>query len=593
MPRAASQTPLRHSATITSGFSENSGGSDEYPMDDLDDPSPHHATQPNWFRKEDIGLFLMQSTIISVCCVTLFLGLYGVVKVSEGTFPFNQSGVAFGIGIAVQIALIAPLELARRISQVWFWKRLMHRGESFRSLITTWSVIYSNSYRGAEDIFRGIGPISALLMLVYLVEVVVLGAIGSLYEAKAVVTLKGLHSIPMYRPYQYTDVTSMTAGTAEVLASQAFFNFARIYDPSWIQEPPVDENGAILFAMLAFNYDAYPGWTERTFNTYTVESPNVPVSTRTSGVVLCRAAVGLGTTSADYQILQKDPSIVVKLTNSVRDPDPPAMYSMDPATNIWGFSMGIFITAVTFIFACDFLTCEVASTKPPYFVNTMGLSKAVTVNGTTSYTCDLDTVTEGLVRLIARILPWYTTTAKNTTGLDASLTEAYTEVWEQLSTHRIYTTLACNAILAIGIACAGTLIFLHLVQTLGRKAWRLDRSAIWTTSSVYLLLQALPSVRSSGILPNIPQSEWRDAGLERLREAAEEVTVKGSIDSRGKMKLKMTGRDGATLGREAGNLRKGEEGRLPRKNVGKGDGGGPSSLLPVSVKIAHLGDDGT
>ncbi|KAI8587227.1 hypothetical protein BDZ88DRAFT_426193 [Geranomyces variabilis] len=101
----------------------------------------------------------------------------------------------------------------------------------YRTMVTTWSVIYSNSYRGAEDLLHGIGPISAFLMFVYVVEVAICGAIGSLYETRDIPTLKATGTMPLFYPTQDPAITFNQAKAPIDLASRAFLNFAKAYDP--------------------------------------------------------------------------------------------------------------------------------------------------------------------------------------------------------------------------------------------------------------------------------------------------------------------------------------------------------------------------
>ncbi|KAJ3144641.1 hypothetical protein HDU86_001660, partial [Geranomyces michiganensis] len=609
------------------------------------------------------------STIIAVCVIVLALGISGSVHVSEARFPLTESGVAFAIGVAVQVALIAAMELPRRICQMWFWARLTGRGESLRSIMTTWSVIYSNSYRGAEDIFKGIGSISGFLMLMYFMEVVILDAIGSLYRAENVVALKGAGSLPMYRPIQSDAVLSEHAFNSTMRGSLAFFNFAKLYDPTSTQgtdsggtcaplfqpqasgavlacasvlahpltmpllategeatapvvpwttlekgdlfnsrateiftsvscepsdgfsidqpvtghealflfytspkgvvtqstkplwavsfslfttpqiqvitfgggstgeDPIIDENGAMIFAMLAFNFDDYPGWSELTMTT--MESYTRYGPPRQVGLALCRAAVGLGTTKANYSILQSDPGLVVKLNSAVRDPGPPINYSMDPANNVWGYSLAIFLLVSTFMFGCDAVACSIASLDPPFFDLTIGLVKATRLtNGTVAYTADLQTVAQGMSRLLARIIPSFTSAVNNATGMDSNLVTTSATVWELTSTQRIYTTPVCNIILGLGI---GSAVALMLVEF--GPATRVGKPAIGITSSIYVLLQALLS--SSGGKRILADIARRDAGLARLRKVAEGVMVKSTIDPKGQLWLEMNmDRDG-------------------------------------------------
>ncbi|KAI8591185.1 hypothetical protein BDZ88DRAFT_412751 [Geranomyces variabilis] len=645
--------------------------------------------------EEAVGLYLLQSVIIAVCVTVLALGIPGSVQVSEARFPLTESSVAFAIGVAVQVALIAAMELSRRICQMWFWARLTSRGQSLRSIMTTWSVIYSNSYRGAEDIFKGIGPISGFLMLMYFMEVVVLGAIGSLYRTENVVTLKGAGSLPMYRPIQSDAVLSENAFNSTMRGSLAFFNFAKLYDPTSTQgtetggtcaplfqprasgavlacasvlthpltvpllaaegeatapvvpwttlekgdlfnsrateiftsvscepsdgfsidqpvtgqeaiflfytspegvvtqstkplwavsfslfttpqvqvitlgggstgeNPLIDENGAMIFAMLAFNFDDYPGWSELTMNTLKDYSHAGPP--RQVGLALCRATVGLGTTKANYSILQSDPSLVVKLNSAVRDPGQPINYSMDPAVNVWGYSLAIFLLVSTFMFGCDAVACSIASPDPPYFDLTIGLVKVTRLtNGTVAYTADLQTAAQGMSRLLARIIPSFTSAVNNATGMDSNLVTTSAAVWELTSTLRIYTTPACNIILGIGIGSAVALMLLQF-----GPATRVDKPSIGITSSIYVLLQALLS--SSGGKRILADIARRDAGLARLKKVAEGVMVKSTIDPKGQLWLEMTmDRDGGLEEPAVGNRM--VSGKYDVEAVGLGDG---------------------
>ncbi|KAJ3173890.1 hypothetical protein HDU87_007300 [Geranomyces variabilis] len=200
-------------------------------------------------RAELLGTVLTQIFIVAICSVVLVLGISGQVLVTDDALFLREGYVGFAVGIAVQIALIAPLELCRTICKLWFWRRLVVRGENLRSLLCTWSVIYSNSYRGAEDLLQGIGPISGLLMLVYVIEVAILdfqlmpatsgheGAIGSLYATEGVTTLKAQGEVPMLWPFQSItkDTGDIYADESVIPAEMSFFSFAKLYDPLTIQ----------------------------------------------------------------------------------------------------------------------------------------------------------------------------------------------------------------------------------------------------------------------------------------------------------------------------------------------------------------------
>ncbi|KAJ3150414.1 hypothetical protein HDU89_003195 [Geranomyces variabilis] len=204
--------------------------------------SPPPEPPPSWAqailqRAESLSTVFLQISIIVICSVVLILGISGNVLVTDDSLFLREGYVGFAVGIAVQIALIAPLELFRTVCKLWFWKRLVVRGENLRSVLCTWSVIYSNSYRGAEDLLQGIGPISGLLMLVYVIEVAILGAIGSLYTTEGITTLKAQGELPMLRPFQSTtkDTDDMYAYESIIPAELSFFSFAKLYDPLVIQ----------------------------------------------------------------------------------------------------------------------------------------------------------------------------------------------------------------------------------------------------------------------------------------------------------------------------------------------------------------------
>ncbi|KAJ3154117.1 hypothetical protein HDU86_005044 [Geranomyces michiganensis] len=608
-------------------------------------------------------MLLTQLAIALVSAVALSLGVNGTIQVSRNNSWLSPNNVAFGVGIAVQIALIAPLELARLICQILFWQGLLSSGQQLRSLITNWSVIYSNSYRGAEDL-RGISPIGAFLMLVYLIEVAVLGAIGTLYRTVEIETLKSQGSIPVFVPIQSTAVTYENAGDALAQASKGFFGFGGLYDSrgtqafetnstcastldnmSWTgchtvvasplvlpsldanettlwsamkwatlaqgdvmrtvsteittsvtcgpsddfavitdndtdsgksqsylstnatgelfgatntmwaaimpqmrtpqvqiitfgkgsawEEPPVDDQGRMVFAVHAFNFDEYPGMRR-------IKFPFEDMSgVRHSAAVLCTAAVATAATTAEYTVLETSPRLNVRLNSAMRKSDP-ELFSMNPQQNPYGYSMGIFLVAATTIFGCDLFPCSPSDVDPPLFDRTIGLVKTVEPAAGSAdrvtYSVDLASLSTNVARLMSRLLLSYTAAPQYPEDLPAGQVAAtQAKLYDQRSMQRLYTTNACNIVLAIGIASAALLTIIHLVALIGIGE-RFSRSAIWTTSSVLFLLQALSS--NSEWFPELSQADWQDVDLDILREAAERITVKGNCKE-GRVNLQM------------------------------------------------------
>ncbi|KAJ3159573.1 hypothetical protein HDU86_001582 [Geranomyces michiganensis] len=602
----------------------------------------------------DLPLIITHAVIILVCAITLILGKNGTVHVSEEWPLFTPRVVSFFVGIIVQLALIAPLEFAKRISQIWFWQELTNTGMNYRRMVTTWSVIYSNSYRGAEDLIHGIGPISAFLMLVYVIEVIVCGAIGSLHRTEDVTTLKASGQMALLYPSQDNATTFNSAKQAIDLASRAFLNFAKAYDPLaldgiifgdgkckngtvppnfvsscttvyvsplapisltlkppppalpwttlapgdtvvtrstqldatvecgpsddikvvvfdqsdylWLNvtmngtryethsylrlwaaqfsvmvtpqvqtvmfgtgqeysDPVVDDSGALVFAMLAFNLDSYHDMT-------TITIPYADVNgSRTAGVALCRTRLALGTVAATYEVSQVEPATVVHLRNVVPEVTPtPYLMRHDTA---YGVSAALFIFQALYSVTCDILPCVPTGYEPPLINLFTGLLLELpTPEGAPpKYFCDLATVTNAISQLTSRFMVSFAAEPVWPAHLPpqfAATTGA--KVYERAYVQQFYTTMACNAVLAVGAASAGGVM---IILAVSGRARRMGRS----TESLYLLLQALPS----NTLPNIPDTDWRTARLGRLKAAAREVHVKGS-NSNGKVILSLSTR---------------------------------------------------
>ncbi|KAJ3006243.1 hypothetical protein HKX48_000219 [Thoreauomyces humboldtii] len=134
------------------------------------------------------------------------------------------------VGVLVQIALYAALEVGRRLCQAAFAHRLMHRGVSHRAMITAWSSIYSNNLRGIEDIHLGAGPITTLLITLYLAETIAIGSIGSFYDAVPYAHVKATGPMPSWGPRQVPVTSQYDAAQAIDAAQTALLNFGLLYN---------------------------------------------------------------------------------------------------------------------------------------------------------------------------------------------------------------------------------------------------------------------------------------------------------------------------------------------------------------------------
>ncbi|KAJ3148323.1 hypothetical protein HDU86_007505 [Geranomyces michiganensis] len=500
-------------------------------------------------------------------------------------------------------------------------------------------------------------PISGFLMVVYLVEVVILGAIGSLYTTENVSTLKAEGELPMLRPFQSLtqDTDDKYAHEAIIPAELAFFSFAKMYDPLVIQgietnttctpaqskntgdspfqswsgcaavtaspltaprlsiaktvappvvdwativegnvlrsrateifttvecsqtdqivatnenfssyylawndsvgsttglwaataqimtspqvtimtmgtgsvneNPVIDENGAMMFAVVAFNFEDLSNMTRLSVPLQTRDDGWLP-ERRELGVLLCKARIELGTVSAEHEILQVSPGLVARL--NFAEPDTERVpYSMDLSTP-YGNSVGIFLIESMYLFTCDYLQCPSDENNPPLYAQTIGLVDANPpgADGKVAYTLNLTSMTTNLATLISRNLLSYASAPQYPEGIPPHLLKTHAELWQLGQTKRIFTSLACNIILSIGITCASILVALnlHLQQKKGAMG-----------GSVLQLLDAIGWRK----MPNVTPDEWREAGINRLREHARHVMVKGALDSAGKVQLSL------------------------------------------------------
>ncbi|KAJ3018072.1 hypothetical protein HKX48_003182 [Thoreauomyces humboldtii] len=168
------------------------------------------------------GVILTYLAILGLCIASILVGKAGIeLPVQPG---YYLSGARLVLGMIVQISLSAPMELVRRICQILFARRLTGRGMTSREMLTAWSAIYSNNYRGIEDLHLQMGPITALLLFFYFAEIVAIGSIGLLSTSSPVNTVKAQGHVPTYGPLQSTD-------TFSARAQDAIFGVGRLCDP--------------------------------------------------------------------------------------------------------------------------------------------------------------------------------------------------------------------------------------------------------------------------------------------------------------------------------------------------------------------------
>ncbi|KAJ3180469.1 hypothetical protein HDU87_001978 [Geranomyces variabilis] len=302
-------------------------------------------------------------------------------------------------------------------------------------------------------------------------------------------------------------------------------------------DPVVDDNGALVFAILAFNLDTYNDMT-----VITIPYNDDVGGTRTAGVALCTARLAVGTVTASYEVSQVEPASVLKLQNVVTHVAPQP-YSMSADTP-YGFASALFIFQSIYSVTCDILPCVVTGDEPPLVDLMIGLLREIPnpgggPNSPPKYAVDLATVASAISRMTSRMLVSFAAPPAFPANLPPQYAAtASAQVFQSAGIQQFYTTAACNAVLAVGAASSvGVMIILAIS---GRRR-RMGRS----TESLYLLLQALPS----NTLPNIPENDWRSARLGRLKAAARHVHVKGE-NNNGRVILSLSARTSRSKGKK-------------------------------------------
>ncbi|KAI8592995.1 hypothetical protein BDZ88DRAFT_448538 [Geranomyces variabilis] len=287
-------------------------------------------------------------------------------------------------------------------------------------------------------------------------------------------------------------------------------------------DPVVDDSGALLFGILALNFDDYGATSPLTLPLK--DGPG----TRDVGMLLCSAQLGLSTADTVFEVTQVDPACQVNLRSVSGGSRTP--YPMTTDTN-YGYASALYLFQTLYVMTCDILPCVLSGTSPPVFDILIGLlAPSTDASGEQVYKIDLPQIASSLSQLIARLMTGFATAPAFPTNLTPPITAATTEarVYQTGVVKQVFTSPVCNIVLSIGAASA---LLVMLLLALGGRQWRLGGS----TESVYLLLQALPAQK----LPNISAKDWRDAHLGKIKDAARSVHVKGVPDGK-RMRLTLS-----------------------------------------------------
>ncbi|KAI8818518.1 uncharacterized protein EV422DRAFT_537352 [Fimicolochytrium jonesii] len=180
---------------------------------------------------------LLELGIMGVCIASLALGNLGYLSLN--TVPqsaahwnlWSEQLITFGYGIVVQIALLGPLQLGRKICQLWLASKIVSHGIPCRQMVTAWSAIYCNSHRGVEDIWRGWITITLFMLTVYIAEIVVIGGIGSLYYKAPLTAVRFVSPVPLLGPFQSNMTTFEEGPYITELALRTILSLGQLYDP--------------------------------------------------------------------------------------------------------------------------------------------------------------------------------------------------------------------------------------------------------------------------------------------------------------------------------------------------------------------------
>ncbi|KAJ3159780.1 hypothetical protein HDU86_001432 [Geranomyces michiganensis] len=139
---------------------------------------------------------VMRDSLIAVILIgALAIGLSERVVVKNDSIWVAVAG--FAIGAAVQIALAPIADLVRFICQLWFTYHVTMEQLSAEKILAVWTALYSFSFRGIDDMARGIHPIVLTLLACLVVEAIIVGAIGNLYTIEPTLTVRAVGTWPL------------------------------------------------------------------------------------------------------------------------------------------------------------------------------------------------------------------------------------------------------------------------------------------------------------------------------------------------------------------------------------------------------------
>lgn len=131
-------------------------------------------------------------------------------------------------------------------------------------MVAAWSALYTGSLRGAQDMLAGFSPIAVLLILVYVGQVIMVGAIGNLYYLRPTSSISAEGLLPMMDVAGMTtegfnnvgDVADRLVGNLGGLTSTVY-KHAVIPGPEWQISPNVScdaQSGACTANRIAVSH---------------------------------------------------------------------------------------------------------------------------------------------------------------------------------------------------------------------------------------------------------------------------------------------------------------------------------------------------
>ncbi|KAJ3291549.1 hypothetical protein HK104_005973 [Borealophlyctis nickersoniae] len=172
------------------------------------------------------GIFI-NVCILGICATALILGRYGQLKVEKG---WKEPIPRTFVGFAVQTSAIAMVSLTRHICQIMFARAITSdKGVKFRKMVAGWSVLYSGSFRGLEDMLSALNIWSIVLAVALLGEIALLSSIGSLASMEELAIIRENGSLPLMTVvtrdtpwYDPGDASDLMVGHLDTMSSPLY-----------------------------------------------------------------------------------------------------------------------------------------------------------------------------------------------------------------------------------------------------------------------------------------------------------------------------------------------------------------------------------